>query len=98
MPSSQHETTDIYLASFLFAQNAILTGCRRVGRRRNSFSFVADEKLHELLRVYWRQVPMTLVPAQLFAALRQLKSLSRLRGGMQRSALGRQSSAGAEVT
>jgi hypothetical protein len=79
MPLSHYETSDIYLAAYLLSQGATFVNCRRVGPRRNVFSFAADEKLHELLRLYWMNGPMTLVPGQLFAALRRLKSLSRLR-------------------
>ena len=50
--------------------------------------FVADAKLHVFLRQYWMHVPMTIVPAQLFAALRRLKSLSRLRSQTGRGARG----------
>lgn len=79
MNPSHHETPDIYLAAYLLSQGATFVSCRRVGLRRNIFSFVADEKLHELLRLYWRQQPMSLVPALLFSSLRRLKSISRLR-------------------
>lgn len=78
MNHSLHETSDVYLAAYLLSQGATFTGCRRVGRRRNVFSFVADEKLHELLRLYWRNMPIALVPAQVFGCLRRLKSISRL--------------------
>ncbi len=79
MNLSHHETSDIYLAAYLLSQGATFVICRRVGLRRNIFSFVADESFHELLRLYWRQQPMSLVPAQLFDSLRRLKSISRLR-------------------
>lgn len=79
MTTSLHETSDIYLACFLLSQGATFDHCERVGLRRNKFYFLADDTLHRLLRLYWMNTPMTLVPNQLFAALRQLKSLSRLR-------------------
>lgn len=84
MTTSLHETSDIYLACFLLSQGATFDHCERVGPRRNNFYFVADDKLHRLLRQYWMHEPLKLVPAQLFAALRQLKSLSRLRSTMGR--------------
>lgn len=86
MSSSHHETSDIYLAAYLLSRGATFVRCERVGLRRNHFFFVADAKLHELLRLYWMNVPMTIVPAHLFAALRRLKSLVRLRSEMGRGA------------
>lgn len=79
MPTPYHETSDIYLAAFLLSQGAKFVRCRRVGLRRNEFTFVADAKLHHLLRRYWLHEPMTLVPAQMFMSLRRLKSLARFR-------------------
>ena len=76
---SCYETFDVYLASYLLSQGAILQGHERVGKRRTLFRFASDEKLHELLRLYWRRLPMPVVPADLFAALRRLKSLIRRR-------------------
>jgi hypothetical protein len=77
MPPSCYETFDIYLASYLLSQRAILEGHERVGPRRTVFRFASDEKLHELLRLYWRRLPIPVIPADLFAALRRLKSLIR---------------------
>lgn len=54
-------------------------GCRRVGARRNIYSFASDDKLHDLLRLYWSNVSVSFVPALLFSSLRRLKSLGRLR-------------------
>jgi len=80
MTSSSYETPDVYLASFLLCQGAALQAVVRVGARRVLFRFTSDEKLHELLRLYWRRFPMPLVVADLFASFRRLKSLSRRRG------------------
>jgi hypothetical protein len=79
MTPSPYETFDIYLASYLLSRGAILEGHERVGKRRTVFRFTSDETLHELLRLYWRRLPMPAIPADLFAALRRLKSLIRQR-------------------
>jgi hypothetical protein len=79
MSPSQYETSNIYLASFLLCQGATLLCFERVSARRVQFRFASDEKLHELLRVSWNSVPVTLVPAHLFAALRRLKKIVRRR-------------------
>lgn len=74
-----YRTPDVYLASFLLNQGAVLTDRVRVGHRRVLFQFVADEKLHHLVRVYWKRFPVQLVPAELFAALQRLKARGRWR-------------------
>jgi hypothetical protein len=76
-----YETPDVYIAAFLLSQGAKFISVTRVGRRRNIFRFESSEMLHELLRLYWRQDPYRLAPAQLFAALRRLKSVSRVYPG-----------------
>ena len=76
MLASHHKTTDTYLASFLLSQGAPLADCRRLGPKRVEFCFVADERLHGLIRLYWSGEPVLLVPAKLLGALRQLKSRS----------------------
>jgi hypothetical protein len=78
MSSFPYETPDVYIAAFLLSQGAKFISVTRVGKRRNIFRFESSEMLHELLRLYWRQDPYKHAPAQLFAALRRLKSVSRL--------------------
>jgi hypothetical protein len=73
---AQHTTHDPYLASFLLSERAILLNSRRIGPKTVAFSFAADERLHDLLRLYWSETPTVTVPAWLFAALRRLKSRS----------------------
>jgi hypothetical protein len=77
MSPSRYETSNVYLASFLLCLRASFVGFQRVSKRRFLFFFQADEKLHELLRQYWRNVEIMVVPARLFAALQRLKSLTR---------------------
>src|SRR5437870_9609206 len=79
MTDSRYETSNVHLASFLFSQGAILIGHERVSPRRTVFSFRSDEKLHDLLRRYWRNEPMPIIAVQLFSALQQLKSRIRRR-------------------
>jgi hypothetical protein len=77
MNPSHYETSDKYLGSFLLSQGAALGGYARVSKRRVLFRFVANEHLHELLRLYRNLTPVTLVPLQFVAALRCLKRLAR---------------------
>ena len=77
MPPSSYETSDVYLASFLLCQGAVLADCERVSPRRFAFRFRADAQLHDLLRRYRLNTPVALVPLALFAALRELKSITR---------------------
>jgi hypothetical protein len=79
MTPSTYKTTDFFLASYLLDQGAILAGHQRVSPRGVVFRFASDERLHELLRLYWRGVPLPLVPIRIFAAFRRLKSLTRAR-------------------
>lgn len=80
MSASQYKTTDTALSSFLLSQGAVLAGCQRVTRKKVEFRFVADRRLHGLLRLYWSNEPVLLVPARLMKAHRHLKrrSLTRL--------------------
>lgn len=76
MTDARHTTHDPYLASFVLSEGAVLLGCRRVGPKTVAFTFVADARLHDLLRLYWSGAPTAVVPARLFGALRRLKSRS----------------------
>lgn len=76
MTDPLYATNDPYLASFLLNQGSVLAGYTRLGPKRVEFRFVADQKLHGLLRLYWSGTRIPLVPARLFAALRTLKSRS----------------------
>jgi hypothetical protein len=77
MISVPYGTSNVYLASFLLCQGADFLGFERPSRRRFVYHFSADEKLHELLRLYWSATPISLVPDALFGSLRRLKSLVR---------------------
>ncbi len=74
MPPPLYRTTDFHLAGFLKSQGVALEGCTRVGPKRVEFRFIADRRLHELLRLYWSGQPILLVPGRLTEALRTLKS------------------------
>jgi hypothetical protein len=76
MSPPAYRTTDVHLSSFLLSQGAALAGCKRVGPKTVEFLFVADRRLHDLLRLYWSDQPTPLVPARLMAALRMLKKRS----------------------
>jgi Domain of unknown function (DUF5659) len=84
MTYSHYETSNVYLAAFLLCQGATLLGFERVSPRRNIFRFASDETLHGLLRLYWKNVPFTIVPTELFDSLRSLKSRTRLRPAAMR--------------
>lgn len=79
MTVPHHTTHDPYLASFVVSEGATLAGCMRLGPKKVEFRFVADRRLHELLRLYWSGVPLLVVPCRLFAVLRTLKSRSLTR-------------------
>ena len=76
MSVPQHITTDPYLASFLTSQKAQLAGCKRVGPKKVEFRFVAERRLHDLLRLYWSNEPVLCVPARIMDAMRTIKSRS----------------------
>ena len=71
---AQYATTDWYLASFILNQGIPLAGWRRIGPKKVEFRFPAGRRLHHVLRLYWACVPTILVPVELFAAHRRLKT------------------------
>lgn len=73
MSGALHRTTDPYFASFLLSQGAYFDGCTRLGPKTVEYRFAADERLHGLLRLYAARLPVEVVPASLFDALRTLK-------------------------
>ncbi len=79
MPSlnAPHDTTnDPYLASFVLSEGAVLAGCTRLGPKKVEFRFLADQRLHELLRLYWSGVATPIAPLRLFGVHRELKKRS----------------------
>lgn len=76
MTDPHYKTNDPYLSSFLVSQGAPLVGCQRLGPKTVEYRFVADRRLHGLLRFYWSGEPILLVPSRLLGALRQLKRRS----------------------
>lgn len=79
MSQPHYTTNDPYLASFVISEGGILAGCQRLGPKKVEFRFVADRRLHGLLRLYWQREPVLLVPGRLMEALRRLKSRSLTR-------------------
>jgi hypothetical protein len=77
VPPGHYQTSDYYLASFLICCGAALVSFTRVSRRRFVFCFVTDVRLHQLLRLWWSDTPVPLVPSGIFASLRGLKSMVR---------------------
>ncbi len=77
MPTPRYETSDLPLAAFVLSQGVPLAACIRASARRFVFQFPADEQLHRFLRLYWHRVPLEVIPAELYAALSDLKSLIR---------------------
>lgn len=71
-----YHTNDPYLASFVLNQGAVLVRYRRLGPKKVEFRFLADQKLHWLLFLYWHKVRTLVVPASLFDTLRKLKKRS----------------------
>lgn len=76
MTAPHYTTNDPYLASFLLSERAVLAGFRRLAPKRVEFRFVADRRLHELIRVYWSNERTLVVPRKLFDALRWFKRRS----------------------
>ena len=74
-----YRTNDIYLASFLIAEEAEVISVRRVGPKTVEVCFASDWRLHELIRFYRRERPLSVIPLRLFEALKSVKSRSRLR-------------------
>ena len=73
-PQHRFESSDIYLSSYLLSQGARLQGVER-DKERMTFLIVREEGLDELLKAYWSNEPVTVIPAQLYASLKFLKSL-----------------------
>ena len=77
MNAAIHITNDPYLASFVLSEGAVLTGSTRLGPKTVEFRFIADRRLHDLLRLYRSGERIFVSPVQLFAALRMLKKRSQ---------------------
>lgn len=70
-----YSTSDLPQATFLYATGIPLVGIETVDDRRKAFTFERTEGLEELLMEFasGREIPM--VPSQLLAAHKHLKSL-----------------------
>ena len=55
MTTPHYVTHDTYLSAFVLNQGASLAGHRRIGPKKVEFRFLADRRLHELLRLYWSE-------------------------------------------
>jgi hypothetical protein len=73
-----HPTTDPYLAAFLLCEGGKLCTLRRVTAKKVEFRFATNRQLHVLLRTYWSERRIPVIPARLFDAYRTLKSRSPL--------------------
>ena len=76
MSDPLYPTNDPYLASFVLSEGAVLAAFARLGPKRVEFQFVADRRLHHLLRLYWGGQRIPVAPVRIFAALKTLKSRS----------------------
>ncbi|MFH0851712.1 MAG: hypothetical protein V1876_03100 [Candidatus Peregrinibacteria bacterium] len=74
-PSTYLDLSDLYVASFLVSQGAQLEGTERTPDGRVHFLLRRMEGMDELLQAYWSNSPVSVVPAQLFASLKFLKSV-----------------------
>jgi hypothetical protein len=79
MQIKNYQTSDIYTCAYLLAQGIALRGCERQPDGRLVFHFDKTADIDGLLRRYWSNEPIPIVPAQLFSALRHLKSLLHAR-------------------
>lgn len=75
-----YRTRDIYLASFLISEDAEVLYIKRLGPKTVEVCFASGWRLHELLRFYWSNRPLSVVPLKLFDALKVVKSRSRVLG------------------
>lgn len=74
-PSTHLDLSDLYVAAYLVSQGAQLEGTERAPDGRVHFHLRRMEGMEDLLQMYWQNTPVPIVPAQLFSALRYLKSL-----------------------
>lgn len=74
-----YRTRDIYLASFLICEEAEVLYIKRLGPKTVEVCFASGWRLHELLRFYWSNRPLSVIPLRLFDALKVVKSRSRVR-------------------
>ena len=74
-----YTTTDPHIAGYLDASGAALDHCRRLGPKKVAYRFVADARLHSLLRLYWSGQTVPMVPGQFAESLRKLKRMSIFR-------------------
>lgn len=77
MSHNLYETSNPYLATFLLCCEASLVSFTRVSPRRFRFRFKSDVRLHQLLRLYWSNTAVPLVPKKIFTSLHELRSLVR---------------------
>jgi hypothetical protein len=73
--TSNYETEDIHVCAFLLCQGASLDGLERERSGRVRFHIKRTENIDELLRIYWSNDAIAIVPSRLFASLKHLKSL-----------------------
>ena len=69
------DTADIYVSAYLISQGAELDGTERTPDGRVHFHLRRIEGMDKLTQVYWSNKPTSVVPAQLFSALKFLKSI-----------------------
>lgn len=74
-PQQRFESSDIYLSAYLLSQGATLEGVRRGADNKVTFLLQRESAFSDLLTAYWSNEPVSVVPAQLYASLKFLKSL-----------------------
>jgi hypothetical protein len=88
MPSSSTETppvseklfqsADIFLCAFLLTQGIELNHVERLpGTQKCTFFFKknSEAEISELVRMYWSNEPISIVPSRLLHSLRHLKAM-----------------------
>src|SRR4051794_33312751 len=76
MSAPHYVTNDTYLAAFLVNRGGSLAGLRRIGPKKMEYRFIATRELHDLLRLYWNEIPLTLIARRLFNSHQFLKRRS----------------------
>lgn len=69
------DLSDVYATAWLVSQGTQLVGTERAPDGRMHFLLRRMEGVDELLKAYWQNTPIPVVPAQLYGSLKYLKSL-----------------------
>lgn len=76
MPEKHFSTlSDLYLSAYLMYRGCFLESRTKDERGRVSFTFSSSEPIEDLIAQFRSKKPLSVVPQELFHALRDLKAL-----------------------